>query len=180
VNIKKTKGADLPFNKMIQEDFDSMGNSLKNFEFIAEQEKKDMPLYTIGIVSELVGTTNQTLRLYEKHGLIKPTRKNKNRFFSENDVRWLLCLRSLIHKKKISIEGIKKLLEYAPCWEITECPENTRNACSAYVNNTKPCWEYNQSVCKHQPMNACGDCVVHLSKYPKTKKMRRNGNGNGS
>jgi MerR family transcriptional regulator/heat shock protein HspR len=166
--------------KTPEEDFDCMANGLKSFEFIAEQDKKDMPLYTIGTVSELVGTTNQTLRLYEKHGLIKPTRKNKNRFFSENDIRWLFCLRSLIHKKKISIEGIKKLLEYAPCWEITECSENTRNTCNAYVNNTKPCWEYNQMVCKHQPMNTCGDCVVHLSKHSQPEKTRKNGKRNGN
>ncbi|MEW6587322.1 MAG: MerR family transcriptional regulator, partial [Nitrospirota bacterium] len=29
-----------------------------------------MPLYTIGVVSDLLGTTTQTLRLYEKHGLV--------------------------------------------------------------------------------------------------------------
>jgi len=69
-----------------------------------------MPLYPIGIVAELIGTTDQTLRLYEKHGLIKPARRNKNRFYSENDIKWLRCLRELIHTKKISIEGIKNCL----------------------------------------------------------------------
>lgn len=86
-----------------------------------------MPLYTIRVAAELIGTTNQTLRLYEKHGLIKPSRKNKNRFYSENNIRWLLCIRELIHKKKISIEGIRKLLDYAPCWEITSCAEDRKN-----------------------------------------------------
>lgn len=157
-----------------------MGNSLKDFEFIAEKEKKGMPLYTIGIVSELVGTTNQTLRLYEKHGLIKPTRKNKNRFFSENDVRWLLCLRALIHKKKISIEGIKKLLEYAPCWDITECSEDIRNTCDAYIYNKKPCWEYNQMTSKQQGLNNCEDCIVHLSKCANMNYASREGDGNGN
>ena len=91
-----------------------------------EEEKKDMPLYPIGIVAELIGTTDQTLRLYEKHGLIKPARRNKNRFYSENDIKWMRCLRELIHNKKISIEGIKKLLGYAPCWELTECSEERK------------------------------------------------------
>ncbi|HYA32233.1 MAG TPA: MerR family transcriptional regulator, partial [Thermodesulfovibrionales bacterium] len=80
---------------------------------LSEEERKGMPLYPIGVVSELLGTTDQTLRLYEKHGLIKPARRNKNRFYSENDIKWLRCVRDLIHVKKISIEGIKKLLEYA-------------------------------------------------------------------
>ncbi len=85
-----------------------MAKEKRKIEFIEGQEKKALPLYTIGIVAELMGTTNQTLRLYEKHGLIKPSRKNKNRYYSDNDIRWLLCLRDLIHDKKISIEGIKK------------------------------------------------------------------------
>src|SRR4030067_3263358 len=103
----------------------------RKFEFIEEKTKKDMPLYTIGVVAELVGTTSQTLRLYEKRGLIKPSRRNKNRFYSENDIKWLFCLRELIHNKKIGIEGVKRLLNYAPCWEIKNCTEKNKNQCLA-------------------------------------------------
>jgi MerR family transcriptional regulator/heat shock protein HspR len=56
-------------------------------EEISDIEKRDTPLYPIGIVAELVGTTDQTLRLYEKHGLIKPARRNKNRYYSDNDIK---------------------------------------------------------------------------------------------
>jgi len=128
------------------------------------EEKKEMPLYTIGVVSELLGTTNQTLRLYEKRGLIKPFRKNKNRFFSENDIKWLFCIRELIHKKKISIEGIKKLLNYAPCWEITDCQDKRNNTCLAYKERNKPCWELNKMICSHNSGKVCNDCVVFLQK----------------
>lgn len=157
-----------------------MANRKRSFDFIEEKDKKDLPLYTIGIVSELVGTTNQTLRLYEKHGLVKPDRKNKNRFYSENDIRWLLCLRLLIHKKKISIEGIKKLLEYAPCWEITGCPEKMKSECRAYINNIKPCWEYNHMICKRKPSDTCDDCIVLLSKGQPRREAKEDGNGNGN
>jgi len=128
------------------------------------EEKKEMPLYTIGVVSELLGTTNQTLRLYEKRGLIKPFRKNKNRFYSENDIKWLFCIRELIHKKKISIEGIKKLLNYAPCWEITSCKDKSNNTCLAYKERNKPCWELNKMICIHNSNKGCKDCVVFLQK----------------
>jgi MerR family transcriptional regulator/heat shock protein HspR len=57
-----------------------MAKVKKELELIGDNLKKDLPLYTIGVVAELMGTTNQTLRLYEKHGLVKPARKNKNRF----------------------------------------------------------------------------------------------------
>lgn len=128
-----------------------------------EQEKSKMPLYPIGIVAELIGTTDQTLRLYEKHGLIKPARRNKNRFYSENDIKWLRCLRDLIHNKKISIEGIKKLLDYAPCWEITACSEDRKNRCSAFIDKTKPCWELNRMICNHATGRICEDCVVYIA-----------------
>lgn len=135
-----------------------------------EEEKKNMPLYPIGIVAELIGTTDQTLRLYEKHGLIKPARRNKNRVYSENDVKWMKCLRELIHNKKISIEGIKKLLEYAPCWELTECSEENKNKCSACIGNTKPCWELNKMICNRENGKLCEDCVVYLSNKLRAKK----------
>lgn len=151
----------------------------RKIDFIEEKEKKEMPLYTIGVVSELMGTTNQTLRLYEKHGLIKPARKNKNRFYSENDVRWLFCLRDLIHNKKISIEGIKKLLNYAPCWEITSCPEERKTKCLAYIDRAKPCWELNQMFCNRKTgsLSRCEDCVVYLLKKERNKGDSRNGKG---
>lgn len=123
-----------------------------------------MPLYPIGVVSELLGTTDQTLRLYEKHGLILPARRNKNRFYSENDIKWIRCIRDLIHVKKISIEGIKKLLEYAPCWEITACPSERRDICSAFIDRTKPCWELNRMICNKEAGKECEDCVVFLSR----------------
>ncbi len=139
-------------------------------KLFSEEGKKDLPLYPIGIVAELIGTTDQTLRLYEKHGLIKPSRRNKNRFYSENDIKWLQCLRDLIHNKKISIEGIKRLLEYAPCWEITDCPEEIREKCSAYIDKTKPCWELNSMICKQENNGkVCEDCVVYLSKVKRKK-----------
>jgi MerR family transcriptional regulator/heat shock protein HspR len=101
---------------------------------------KDAPLYTMGVAAKLVGTTAQTLRLYEKHGLILPTRERRNRLYTENDIKWLRCIRELIHSKKISIEGIKKLLDYAPCWEIKDCPDERRVVCTAFTDKGKPCW----------------------------------------
>jgi len=134
----------------------------KNKKLQFKEKKSDMPLYTIGVVSELLGTTSQTLRGYEKHGLVTPTRKNKNRFYSENDIKWIFCLRELIHNKRISIEGVKRLLEYAPCWEIKGCPEDEKEKCSAYKHQMKPCWELNRRICRQAEVNRCEDCIIFL------------------
>lgn len=134
---------------------------------ISEKEWQNLPLYPIGVVAELVGTSKQTLRLYENFGLIKPSRRNKNRYYSKNDIKWILCLRNLIHEKKLSIEGVKKLLEYAPCWELKECSIEARDACSAYTTVTKPCWELNKAICKRVSGKICENCVVFLSRLKK-------------
>jgi MerR family transcriptional regulator, heat shock protein HspR len=134
-----------------------------------EEDRKNMPLYTIGVVADLMGTTEQTVRLYEKRGLIRPARKNKNRFYSENDIKWLQCLRDLIHIKKINIEGIIKLLDYAPCWEITACSRENMDQCSAYIDRTKQCWERNKMIYKREYRNICENCVVFLSRSIKNK-----------
>ncbi len=126
------------------------------------EAKDDRPLYTISVAAELVGTTDQTLRLYEKHGLIKPFRKNRNRFYSENDIKWLNCIRDLVHDRKISIEGVKLLLDYAPCWEITQCPQQIRKQCSAFVDKTLPCWELNKRRCNKDDGKTCTGCVVYM------------------
>lgn len=135
---------------------------------ISEEElvggRENLPLYPIGVIAELVGITDQTLRLYEKHGLIKPARRGKDRYYSENDIKWLKCLRDLIHVKKISIEGIKKLLDYAPCWEINECLKERREKCLAYIEKSKPCWELNRRICEQGSGKLCKECIVYLSR----------------
>ena len=76
------------------------------------------PIAPIGVVADLLGVTGQTLRLYERHGLIRPARRHGERFYSAYDLHWLECLRHLIHGAKVSIEGVRRLLHFAPCWEI--------------------------------------------------------------
>ena len=139
----------------------------KNGEETLQRDWKERSLYPIGIVAEIIGTSKQTLRLYEKHELIKPARRNKNRFYSENDIKWLQCLRDLLHNKKISIGGIKKLLKFAPCWVMAECDKTKRDTCSAYIDRTKPCWELNKMTCKRRKDDMCKECVVFLSQVIK-------------
>ena len=133
-----------------------------------DEGRENRSLYPIGVVAELIGITEQTLRLYEKHGLIRPARRNKRRHYSDNDIKWLICVRDLIHGKKISIEGIKKLLLYAPCWEITGCPEGKKTMCTAHVNKSKPCWELNNAICNNESGKLCEECIIYLARQKQT------------
>lgn len=58
--------------------------------------------------------------------------------FSQNDMQWITCLRSAIHDQGISIPGMKKLLRFATCYEIVECPEQVSCSCDAVVDRVIP------------------------------------------
>ena len=103
-----------------------------------EPIRNDLPVYPIGVASRLLNVHPRTLRIYEDEGLIKPERRGERRLYSQNDITWIGCLRSLIHEQGISIPGIKKLLQFASCHEITGCPQETSCACDAVVDRALP------------------------------------------
>lgn len=98
----------------------------------------ETPVYPIGVAAQILNVHPRTLRIYEDEGLIKPARKGNRRYFSQNDITWIGCIRTMIHEEGISIPGIKKLLRYAPCWEITDCPREVCEPCTASVDLALP------------------------------------------
>ncbi|OYD09545.1 MerR family transcriptional regulator [Paludifilum halophilum] len=72
--------------------------------------RRNMPLFSMGIVTKLTELTPRQVRYYEQQGLIKPARsKGKQRLFSFNDVDRLLHIKSLM-EKGINIAGVKEVL----------------------------------------------------------------------
>jgi MerR family transcriptional regulator/heat shock protein HspR len=103
-----------------------------------EPLKKDLPIYPIGVAAKLLDVHPRTLRIYEDEGLIKPHRSGNRRLYSTNDITWVGCLRKMIHNDGISIPGIKKLLRYASCYEISDCPGDIHCTCDAVVDRAIP------------------------------------------
>ncbi len=129
--------------------------------FMEVQHQK--ALYPIGIVAELLNIHPRTLRIYEKEGLIRPARRGGKRFYSNNDLQWLKCLRKLLTDDGLNIAGIKKLLTIAPCWNIRGCGEEIRKQCPAILNFPVPCWDLVPRICKESGRN-CSECEVYLKK----------------
>jgi MerR family transcriptional regulator/heat shock protein HspR len=100
----------------------------------------DLPVYPIGVVAEHFGVSGQTLRLYESKGLLRPARRNGERYYSTCDIRWIECLRHLIHEDKVSVEGVRHLLHFAPCWQVVQNIWAGANAicrdCPVYLKGT--------------------------------------------
>jgi len=70
------------------------------------------PVYMIGVAAELCGTHPQTLRQYEKLGLIIPARVGaKNRLYSENDIARVKQIQRLTQHLGVNLAGVDIILK---------------------------------------------------------------------
>jgi MerR family transcriptional regulator/heat shock protein HspR len=70
------------------------------------------PTYHIGGVAALAAVHPQTLRLYEREGLLKPSRSlGKTRLYSEHDVERVKLIVHLTRDEGINLAGVAKILE---------------------------------------------------------------------
>ena len=68
-------------------------------------------VYTMAVASRLTGMHPQTLRKYERAGLITPARQSSNqRLYSEADVRRLRRIRYLVEDRGVNIAGLELTL----------------------------------------------------------------------
>jgi len=95
----------------------------------------DKAIFTIGTAAKMLEVHPRTLRIYERESLIRPQRKGQWRYYTMDDIKWIQCLRDMIHEHGISIAAIKKLLKYTPCWNIADCPLDKRKQCTAFLSS---------------------------------------------
>ena len=75
------------------------------------EEEKHRPKYPISVVAEMVGVHPQTLRLYEREGLIKPQRTTRQtRLYSEADIDRLKSIISLTQDMGVNLAGVEIVL----------------------------------------------------------------------
>jgi MerR family transcriptional regulator/heat shock protein HspR len=70
----------------------------------------DRPLYIISVAAELVNMHPQTLRLYERRGLVAPKRQGKNRLYSQHDIERLIYIQQLTQELGINLAGVEKII----------------------------------------------------------------------
>lgn len=70
------------------------------------------PVYLISAVAEILTIHPQTLRQYEREGLIKPSRTNgKIRLYSQNDIDHIRYVLSLTRDLGINLAGVDMILK---------------------------------------------------------------------
>ncbi len=117
--------------------------------------------HTIGQVARMLSVSPQTLRYYEKEGLIIPLRKPGGiRRYSDEDVRRLQMVRDLMSRDGLNVAGIQHLLGILPCWEIKRCNLSRMATCPQVSHDNKPCWMRNKWV-SGEGRVGCRECTVY-------------------
>ena len=102
------------------------------------------PVYGIGVMSEIMRVHPETLRVWERHRLINPARRNGQRLYSESDLKRLEFIKELI-QKGLNLAAVKHYLGLYPCWFRGACPacmhQSERVACA------KRCWKEQGAYC---------------------------------
>ena len=71
----------------------------------------DRPRYTISVAAELVGMHQQTLRVYEAKGLVRPQRTPGNtRRYSEADLERLRLIQRLTTELGLNLAGVEHVI----------------------------------------------------------------------
>lgn len=116
----------------------------------------DTALFPISIVSEMMNVHPETVRVWERAGLISPQRRSGKRFYSQNDVLRLRFIKKLM-SDQLNIPAIRHYLKLYPCWNMDTCPScmsvSRDAACS------KPCWKEEGSYCQVDGnKDLCSNC----------------------
>ncbi|MBD3173966.1 MAG: MerR family transcriptional regulator [Armatimonadia bacterium] len=72
----------------------------------------DEPVYMIGVAARLVDCHPQTLRMYERLGLVSPTRTDTNlRLYSDTDIAKLQQIQRLTQELGVNLAGVGVILD---------------------------------------------------------------------
>ena len=72
---------------------------------------ENQPVYMIGVAAHLCNVHPQTLRQYERLGLVIPSRAGaKNRLYSENDIKRVKQIQRLTQEMGVNLAGVELIL----------------------------------------------------------------------
>jgi MerR family transcriptional regulator, heat shock protein HspR len=78
----------------------------------SRDRRDDRAVYVISVAAELAGVHPQTLRMYERKGLLQPKRTSGNtRRYSQRDIERIRAIQELTQLGGISLAGVKLFIE---------------------------------------------------------------------
>ena len=74
--------------------------------------RPERAVFVISVAAELAGMHPQTLRMYERKGLLRPERTSGNsRRYSELDIERLRLIQELTQEAGVNLAGVKRIME---------------------------------------------------------------------
>lgn len=69
------------------------------------------PVYIISVAARLADVHPQTLRIYERKGLINPARVHNRRRYSEADIQRCRLIQELTQEMGVNLAGVKMIMD---------------------------------------------------------------------
>ena len=122
---------------------------------------RNRPLYSIGVVSELLDVHPGTIRVWERAGIFQPPqRRSGRRFYSENDFKRLQFIQKLVGEG-LSLRAVRYYLRLYPCWAQVNCPGCIHN--SDQGSGAKSCWQEANTYCQvTNNEDPCANCPNNI------------------
>ena len=76
-----------------------------------KRKTSEEPVYVISIAARLADVHPQTLRIYERKGLISPARVHNRRRYSEADIERCRLIQQLTQESGVNLAGVKMIMD---------------------------------------------------------------------
>lgn len=129
--------------------------------------RKRVKTYTISAVAEMYDIHPQTLRLYEREGLLKPSRSEGNtRLYSDSDLERLEVILSLTRDLGVNLAGVEIIL-------------NMREKMAEMQREFERFVQYLQAhaaeLARRGTAEAATDALIPISRIRRNVSIERNG-----
>ncbi len=130
---------------------------------------EDKPMYTIGVVADLMDVHPETLRIWERNELVKPARRNNQRLYSNNDLKRLKFIQYLIEENGLNLAGVKHVIQFYPCWYTIHCSGGQPGEINC-EHRLRACWKEEGTYCLdvRDKADLCTSCAIKREKNKQT------------
>lgn len=99
-------------------------------------KSENQPVYMIGVAASLCNVHPQTLRQYERLGLVVPSRAGaKNRLYSEADIRRVRRIQRLTQEMGVNLAGVELILRLLD--EMEDMRQDMDTQLNAYIQEAE-------------------------------------------
>ena len=101
---------------------------------MAHQQNREY--FTISVVSDMFNVHPQTLRLYEREGLLQPDRSAGNtRLYSRQDIEHLSTILNLTREMGVNLAGVSIIMELLKKLRETQAEKDALQALCAHIES---------------------------------------------